>query len=59
MRALLGVAAALVVAVAAGVWLNTASQSGTEISASKVALTPSIFLWKAMPVPGVSIWEPI
>ena len=58
MRTLVAVAAAGLIAVAIGFWLNTGSQPTTEGSVSQASLDPSISLSKATTkVPTISIWE--
>jgi hypothetical protein len=42
MRALIGVAAAGLIAVAIGVWLNAASRSTTDSTVAKATLAPSL-----------------
>lgn len=58
MRTLIGAAAAGLIAVGIGVWLNAAGQSTTASSVSQAALTPSISLSNATSkVPAISLWE--
>jgi len=58
MRTLVAVAAAGLIAVAIGFWLNAGSQSTTEGSVSQASLTPSISLSKTTTkVPTISILE--
>ena len=59
MRTLIVGAAAALIAVGIGVWLNAASQSSTASSVSKAALTPSISLVSnpTTLTPAMSIWE--
>ena len=58
MRKLIGAAAAGLIAVAIGVWLNAASRSVTESSVSQAALGPSISLsGGTSKVPAISVWE--
>jgi hypothetical protein len=58
MRALTGVAAAGLIAVATGVWLNAASHSTTDSTVGKATLVPSISpASNATLPPTMSIWE--
>ena len=58
MRALIGVAAAGLIAVAIGVWLNVASRSATDSTVGKATLVPSISpASNATLAPAMSIWE--
>ena len=59
MRTLVAVAAAGLIAVAIGVWLNAASQSTTESSASQATLARSMSLVSkaTTKVPTISILE--
>jgi hypothetical protein len=63
MGTLIGVAAAGLIAVAIGVWLNAASRSTTDSTVGKATLAPSISPASISPasnatlVPTISIWE--
>jgi hypothetical protein len=59
MRTLVVVAAAGIIAVAIGFWLNTGSQPTTEGSASQPSLAPSIspVSKTTTKAPTISIWE--
>ena len=58
MRRLIGAAAAGLIAVSVGVWLNATSQSTTASSVSQATLAPSTSLLKTMAkVPAMAIWE--
>jgi hypothetical protein len=56
MRALMAVAAAVLVAVAIGVWSNAPNPSATEISVSKATLGPSPSGLSKL-APAMSVWE--
>ena len=58
MRPLIGVAAAGIIAVAIGVWLNAASRSTTDSTVGKATLVSSISpASNATLAPTISIWE--